>query len=250
MQKINWKKTAIAATALFCIGGASAGVAVAWFTDEAMAVNSFRTGVLQVGLQETDWDPEEGDGRNLYPGYSVYKNPTIKNVVSDAYKGQSVYARMIVTIKDRKGAAIEEQASLDLICQTIRYDETYTGTYLERGEGTKIIQGWDPGYSLSALKDIPMVNPLFVLDEERSEKNVLVYNYMGKDGKGILNTGEEAALFTDLVIPLDWSWEELEQVGDFVLDISQESIQSAGFDSQKEAFLALDASMAEGRENV
>jgi hypothetical protein len=95
-----------------------------------------------------------------------------------------------------------------------------------------------------------MVNPLFVLDEERSEKNVLVYNYMGKDGKGILNTGEEAALFTDLVIPLDWSWEELEQVGDFVLDISQESIQSAGFDSQKEAFLALDASMAEGREDV
>ena len=35
--------------------------------------NVFTTGDLDIGLKEPDWDPNENDGKNMYPGYTVYK---------------------------------------------------------------------------------------------------------------------------------------------------------------------------------
>jgi hypothetical protein len=199
---------------------------------------------VSVGLKETDWDPKDGDGIDLYPGYSAYKNPTIKNTAMQGDGGGSVYCRMIVSIRDQKGELIPDQKVLALIKETIRYDETYTGTYETKGSGTRIVQG--QSYSQEMLKALPMVNPVFLPDPDRSTENVLVFNYMGIDGNGLLQSGEESALFTAVVIPSDWGFEELEQVGDFVLDIAQESIQSSGFESQAAAFLALDETEREG----
>lgn len=216
------------------------GTTTAYFSDSGEAVNKFRTGDQEVGLQEPEWDPEEGDGIDMYPGYSVYKNPTIKNITSDAHGPEPVYARMILSVRDQDGSLIESEEALELIKTTIRFDPTYTGSYSEKGEGEKIIQGRIPGYSLSMLKDIPMVNPLFTADEVRSSENVLVYNYIGDHGDGILHIAEEAPLFTAIVIPTDWSWEEMELAGNFVLDIAQESIQADGFENQEEAFAVLD----------
>lgn len=228
------------AVLLGCICAVGVGTTTAYFTDSDEAVNKFRTGDQEVGLQEPDWDPEEGDGVNMYPGYSVYKNPTIKNVTSDVHGPEPVYARMIISIKDQDGNLIEDEEALELIRTTIRFDSTYTGSYAEKGEGEIIMQGRIPGYSLSMLKDIPMINPLFSYDVKHSSENTLVCNYMGTDGEGILNIGEEAALFTAIVIPTDWGWEEMELAGDFILDIAQESIQAVGFDNQEAAFAALD----------
>jgi len=153
---------------------------------------------------------------------------------------------MLIHIRDEDGNLIEDPEAIELVKQTIRFDGSYTGNYEEKGAGSVLVQGRVPGYALEELKDIPMINPDFTLDTSRSEPNVLVYNYMGADGTGVLKIGEEAALFTDIVIPTDWNQTHFETVGDFQVSVTLESIQASGFATQADAFLALDEEIKNG----
>ncbi len=241
----NHKKY-LAAAAAVCIAAGGIGTTIAYMTEKDEVTNVFTVGGLEVGLQETEWDPEDGDGTNMYPGYTVYKNPTIKNITSDENGEEPCYARMILHIQNDEGNPIDNQDAIDLIKQTIRFDSTYTGNYEEKGIGTQLIQSRIPGYALEELEAVPMVNPDFTLDQDRSEPHALVYNYMGADGTGILNIGGEAALFTDIVIPTDWNQTHFTSVGNFQIHVTAEAIQASGFASQADAFLALDQEIADG----
>lgn len=246
MDRKNLKKYMAAAAAIACAAAVGIGTTMAYMTEKDEVTNVFTVGDLDVGLKEPEWDPEDGDGINMYPGYTVYKNPTVKNITSDRNGEEPCYARMLIHIQDEDGNLIEDPEAIELVKETIRFDSSYTGNYEEKGAGSVLTQGRVPGYALEELKDIPMVNPDFTLDKARSEPNVLVYNYMGKDGAGILKIGEEAALFTHIVIPTDWNQTHFEKVGDFQLSVTLESIQASGFSSQADAFLALDEEIGNG----
>lgn len=245
------RKSFAALAGLFLIGTIGVGSTVAYFTESDSKTNIFTMGDLDIGLEEPEWDPdpEDGstpDGENMYPGYTVYKNPTIKNLTSGKNGEEPCYARLRINIQDASGNLIRKQSMLDLIYQTIYYDSSYTGTYDAKGTSTGLIEGRIPGYSLKELKSYPRVNPLFELDEERSTASQLVYNYMGTDGSGILNIGDEAALFTNIVIPTDWNQTHFTLIGDFQLEVEAECIQSSGFADQASAFDALDLEIAQG----
>lgn len=246
MEKMKVIKKAAVVAAIACVVTAGAGLTMAYFTDTEDVINEFTVGDQDVDIKEPDWDPEDGDGKNMYPGYTVYKNPTVRNVVSDKNGQEPAYTRMVIYILDKNEDLITDKNAIELIKQTIRFDDTYTGSYDEKGTGQKLIQGRIPGYSLKMLEDIPMVNPYFVLDEDRSADNKLVFNYMGPDGDGILDIGEEAVLFTDIVIPTDWNQSQMQLINDFKLDVAHESIQVKGFASQEDAYQALDAEIEEG----
>ena len=242
----NYKKYAAGAVAGICIAAVGIGTTMAYMTEKDEVTNIFTVGDLDVGLKEPEWNPDDGDGINMYPGYTVYKNPTVKNITSDRNGEEPCYARMLIHIQDEDGNLIEDPEAIELVKQTIRFDGSYTGNYEEKGVGSVLVQGRIPGYALEELKDIPMVNPDFTLDTSRSEPNVLVYNYMGADGTGVLKIGEEAALFTDIVIPTDWNQTHFETVGDFQVSVTLESIQASGFATQADAFLALDEEIKNG----
>ena len=70
-----------------------------------------------------------------------------------------------------------------------------------------------------------MVNPLWEKDTARSTASKLVYNYMGKNGDGILNIQEESTLFTNVVIPIDWNQTEMKKVGNYQLKVTAQAIQ-------------------------
>lgn len=246
MKKIKLMKNGMVITAVICVAATGAGLTMAYFTDVENVVNEFTVGDQDIDIKEPDWDPEEGDGKNLYPGYTVYKNPTVRNIVSDKNGQEPAYTRMVVYILNQEEELITDPDAIRLIKQTIRFDDTYTGTYDKKGAGQKLVQNRIPGYSLKMLEDIPMVNPVFALDENRSTLNKLVFNYMGPEGDGILDIGEEATLFTDIVIPTDWNQTQMQLVGDFKLDIAHESIQAKGFASQEDAYQALDTEIEEG----
>lgn len=246
MKKMKWMKKGTIALAMTGVIAAGAGLTMAYFTDTENVVNEFTVGDQDVDIKEPEWDPEDGDGENMYPGYTVYKNPTVKNVVSDKNGQEPAYTRLVVYILDSEEELITDPDAIELILQTIRFDDTYSGSYDEKGSGQKLVEDRIPGYSLKMLEGIPMVNPLFVLDEKRSESNKLVFNYMGPDGDGILDIGEEAALFTNIVIPTDWNQTQMQLINDFKLDIAHESIQVKGFASQEDAYQALDKEIAEG----
>lgn len=251
MNNVKKKMLQVGMAAAMIVVGV--GVSTAYFTDNDKAVNKFTVGDVSVNFGEPEWDPQpnddfpDGDGKKMFPGYAVYKNPTVENV-SERIAGQDgIYTRMIVKITDSEGNALTDQEAIELVKQTIRFDKTYSGTLAEKGTATALKQGLGVGYTLQDLDDIPMVNPLYKLDEERSSGNILVFNFMGKEEDGKLKTGEEAALFTTIVIPADWNQTQLDKVGDFDLEVISESIQSAGFGSQEEAYKALDKEV-EGRQ--
>lgn len=245
-MKNNLKKHAAATTVIACIAAVGIGSSMAYMTEKEEATNVFTVGDLDIGLEEPEWDPEDGDGVNMYPGYTVYKNPTIKNITGDEKGEEPCYARVLVHIQDKDGNLITDQEAIDLIKDTIRYDSTYTGSYGKTGFAAKLVEGRVPGYSMSELSNYPTVNPAFRLDTGRSTPNVLVYNYMGSDGTGILNIDDEATLFTNIVIPTDWNQTHFEKVGDFHISVSVESIQASSFASQSDAYQALDGEAAGG----
>ena len=213
---------------------------MAYFTSKDEVVNKFTMGNVDIALHESDWDPDEGDGENMFPGYTVYKNPTVKNTSSADNGEEPVYCRLIISIEDEEGNRIRDQETLNLIRETIRYDSSYSGSFDSRGESPTLIQDRVPGYCRSEIEKYPMVNPLFEMDEKRSEDNRLVFNYKGEKGDYILNTSEEATLFTHVVIPIDWSLDDVLLAGDFNLIVSSEAIQCAGFTDVWAAYDALD----------
>lgn len=213
---------------------------LAYLTQRESVTNVFTVGELKIGLKEPEWEPKEGDGVEMRPGYSVYKNPTVKNLNTDQAKSAPAYVRMKILIKDQDGAVIADARALELMGKMIRYDASHTGTYDTKGTAEKIIEGRIPGYSEKEIEELPMVNPLFARDEARSAEGVLVYNYLGSDGSGILRDGEWATLFNVLAVPTEWTKTEIDAIGDFRLEIRAEAIQAAGFADQEEALRALD----------
>lgn len=235
----NRKVKIAAVMTMLCLGTGAAGT-MGYFTAQEKVTNVFTVGDLEIGLQEPEWDPEDGDGQDMCPGYSVYKNPTVKNIGDTNKGGNDCYTRMKVEILDAKGAPVTDAEALKLIKKTIRFDATYNGSYSQTGKATQLVQGRIPGYFLKDFEDVPMVNPLFSLDTERSSDNVLIYNYQGTDGSGVMKAGEEAALFTHIVIPADWTQTELRCMGEFQIVVTAQAIQTSGFASKSDAFLALD----------
>lgn len=234
-------RAALAAGSMILLAGAAVGITMGYLHESQSVTNTFTVGELSLGLKETDWDETEGDGRQVCPGYSAYKNPTLKNTTPQKEGAGPCYARMCITICDENGKEITDGEALALIKSTIRYDDTYSGTYEKKGEGTKITQGRIPGYTLQELEKLPMINPLFEIDQKRSTAGRIVCNYMGQAGDGLLQIGEEKVLFTDIAVPVHWAAEEMEKVGNFRINVSAEAIQSAGFAGQEQAFSALDA---------
>ena len=193
------------------------------------------------------WDPNENDGKNMYPGYTVYKNPTVKNITSDKNGDEPCYVRMSVDILNSQGTPITDDQALNLIYKTIYFDKTFTGGYDKKeGKATGLIQDRIPGYNLAQLAAYPMVNPLWTKDTARSTASKLVFNYMGAKGDGILNIGEESTLFTNIAIPTDWNQTQMQKVGNYQLKVTAQAIQSKGFATQSEAYRMLDEEIKGG----
>lgn len=244
------KYLAVMATVLG-VTGVIIGGTMSYMTEKEEVTNVFTIGDLDIGQHETDWDPEnEEDGLDVYPGYTVYKNPTVKNISDPANGEEPCYARMTIYVQDPAGNPITDQTALDLIEKTIRFDGSYTGTYEAKGTAQGLEEGRIPGYSLADISSYPMVNPDWVKDDARSTENKWVFNYVGND-QGRLRIGEESTLFTNVVIPTDWNQTQLKSIGSgvagtFKLHIETEAIQAAGFANQAAALNALDKEVAAG----
>lgn len=244
------KYIAVMATVVGVLGVVVGGT-MSYMTEKEELTNVFTVGDLDVGQREPEWDPDtDHDGEDVYPGYTVYKNPTVKNISDPTNGEEPCYTRMTIYVQDKDGNAIEDQTALDLIEKTIRFDKTFTGTYENKGTAQGLVEGKVPGYSLADLQDYPMVNPKWEKDTTRSTKNKWVFNYVGNNN-GILKIGEQSTLFTNVVIPTDWNQTQLKSIGSgvagsFKLHIETDAIQAAGFANQAAAMNALDKEIADG----
>ena len=141
MKMSRGKRNVLFAGVLSCAMLFGIGNTMAYFTENSVQTNVFTTGDLDIGLKEPDWDPNENDGKNMYPGYTVYKNPTVKNITSDKNGDEPCYVRMSVDILNSQGTPITDDQALNLIYKTIYFDKTFTGGYDKKeGKATGLMQ--------------------------------------------------------------------------------------------------------------
>lgn len=239
-MKKNKKKLAIISVFAALVIVAAIGTTVAFLTDDEKVENTFTVGDIDVSLEEPGWNPNDGDGLDEMPGDTEVKDPTIK-----AEQGDS-YMRVKVTITDKDGNALTDTNTVtiaqqvDKIMQTVRYDSTYSST---AQTGTVIKES--DSYEESDLDGIPTVNSVFVKDETASRNTdpaVKYYNYTANNG--IFEEGTEVVLFTNIVIPSDWTKEDLQVLDPtnkgYKITVEVQAIQTANIDSANEAYQKLD----------
>ena len=137
MKMSRGKRNVLFAGVLSCAMLFGIGNTMAYFTENSVQTNVFTTGDLDIGLKEPDWDPNENDGKNMYPGYTVYKNPTVKNITSDKNGDEPCYVRMSVDILNSQGTPITDDQALNLIYKTIYFGSLSNGkSIVDKGHGT------------------------------------------------------------------------------------------------------------------
>jgi predicted ribosomally synthesized peptide with SipW-like signal peptide len=210
--------------AALCIGGT-----MAYMTDWEDKENTFTVGTLDVALEEKNWDAGEG-GENVVPGDTFEKDPVIKGVKNDSY----VRARIV--FKDSAGKVITDSERLALIRSMIRFDSTYDAD--AQKNGTVVVPG--ESYSLADIAALPMINPAFT-EVATGKAGEYCYTY-----NSVLAEGENVALFTNVVVPTDWSQIQLDAAGAFKIDVTVEAIQAKNFENAAAAFSALDSEISAG----
>ena len=233
--------------AVLMLGAAGAWQTYSYFMEKEEVTNVFTVGDFDISLKEPEWDPQDGDGVNIYPGYTVYKNPTVRNVTDATTGVQPCYLQMRMKVRDEDGNMVTDQEVLDMIRQTIRYDDTYSGSWNATGEGKTLQQGRVPGYSEKEIARLPMVNPDFK-EVDTGNQGEYLFQYQGKN-QGILDLNEETALFTDIAIPIEWGVKEIKKVGRFQIQVTAEAIQAKGFASADDAFQVLGTEVEKGALN-
>ena len=265
------KKLTISILSISLICALTIGGTLAFLTDSEKVTNTFTIGDLDISIDEPNWDdgtPDDpttpdtdestpGDGDDMTPGDTKVKDPTIIADVNNSYM------RVIMTVIDNEktianpeyvdakttpnveptipnpnyGKAITDKARLDLILDTIYYDDTYNVSANPATQ--KLVEG--NKYDLKTLADYPTVNGDFTLNTDKSTDGTYYYNY-----NKIFNQGDKVVLFTNIVIPTDWNQSQLDVMGKYQIEVYAQAIQSDNFANADEAFAALDAEIEAG----
>lgn len=221
---------------------------MSYFSDKETITNNFTTGVLDLKTTETYWDPEgepgpdgQEDGKNTYPGYTRYKNPTVTNI--SGIENNDSWIRATVTFIDAKtNQQITDTRRNELILNTIRYDAE--GTMDENTETAG-------GYTNEQINAVPHWNPAFKdMTETKgsSGKYVLYLNEVLKSA-ATAEDGEAVTLFTTIAYPTEWNQTELDIMGDYRIQVEFSGIQKWTFENVDEAMEALYAEEAAGTDH-
>lgn len=265
------KKLTIGILSIGLICALTIGGTLAFLTDSEKVTNTFTIGDLDISIDEPNWDdgtPDDpttpdtdestpGDGDDMTPGDTKVKDPTINADVNNSYM------RVIMTVIDNEktianpdyvdatttpdveptipnpnyGKAITDKARLDLILDTVYFDDTYD---VSANPATQnLVEG--NKYDLKTLENYPTVNDDFTLNTDKSTDGTYYYNY-----NKIFNQGDKVVLFTNIVIPTDWNTTQLDVMGKYQIEVYAQAIQSDNFANADEAFAALDAEIEAG----
>lgn len=223
-MNLNKKQIGLLSAAMIGVFSLGAVGSYAYFSDKTTVINDFSTGSLDLKVTESLWT-NSIDGQNMYPGYTVAKNPTVQNITG--MKDNNAYVEAYVRIKDAYGNEIHDEDRLNLIYHMIRYTESNNLM-----EGSK--------YSDNAITKNPNVNPAFKCVD--ADLKTGTWTYYLKDHLDSANTvdgGDSVTLFSNIVIPTEWSQTELDKVGDFQIEVEFKGIQEATFEDVDEAMSVL-----------
>lgn len=217
---MNKKSKVLTALVCLIVMGVTVMGTLAWLTDRDEVVNTFTVGNVQITVDETDVD-ENGDpipnadrvqenNYHLIPGCTYTKDPTM------TVKAGSVesYVRMILTVHNASAV----QAIID------KY---------QLGDYAALFDGWDETVWL------------YHGFTEDTGANTISFEFRYHDT--VPATDKDVVLeplFTELVVPGEVTAEELQALygtdGKFKMNVVGHAIQTAGFASEDEAWVAFE----------
>ncbi len=232
-KKIIFFASILFIVALFMIIGA----AYSFFTSNDTVKNSLTMGNPDIDLIEPNWNPSSAE--NIVPGISILKDPTLKGIEGNNY------ARVVVRFYDNENnKMITDVGRINKIKELLFYDRTYNR------QNNPITQSINPSsnYSSSEINSFVRLGNVynfynkddFVLDTKRSTDTVYVFNY-----KKVLHEGDSKVLFSNILVPLDYTSTDMKLIGNFNIKVYAEAIQSENIGSMEEAFGALDGEVNE-----
>lgn len=176
------------------------------------------------------------------PGETEIKDPTV-----EASNGDS-FLRFKVEFQDKNGDLLTNNDQIDKIIDTLYYDTSYVyqGTVSDTSTLTSnIVAG--TSYTKQQLDDLVLSRLvyreynelLFKYDDTRDDNYaVRYYNYIANNG--LFTEGNVATLFTNTVLPSDWTSDDFEILGgQYIVKVTVEACQADGF-SQDQAYDELD----------
>ena len=251
------KKNRLIALAIMLAAVIVISSAYAYFTDVKEVTNTFTVGDLEITLTEPEW-PEPTDP--LVPGDTYDKDPTITAVKGDSYM------RVIMTIVDTSDADPDnhyvitdttDPGRLAKILATLYYDKT--GSNLVGINKTTPAGTLSTPYTAAQLAAKVALGTTGIETYFNSSEFVQhsaangVYTFYYRDASKVATVGvdeyilkkdEAPVLFTNVVIPSDWSNSEVKLLGSYKIIIRAEAIQERGFANHTAAFAALDIELA------
>ena len=224
------KKAAVVLASTVLIASLVIGGTLAYLTDTGAVTNTFTMGNVDIDLAEPNWE-DETSGKELVPGDTLVKDPIVA-----AVEGNSYMRVKMEIIDTATGLAIADTDRISLILSTIYTDTTYDAA--TAAPGTNIVAGTK--YAAADVAAFAGVNTAdFAFDVTRTaDPAVRYYNYGGIFTTG---TSPKTALFTNIVIPSDFTKTETSLLGSYSVVLTAQAIQSDNFASSAEAFTALDA---------
>lgn len=246
---LNPKRLVLLLLSMALIVAISISITFAFFTGSDKVKNTFVMGSIKIEIDEPNWN--EDSGLEILPGKVCKKDPTVT-----AEKGKS-YMRIRMEIVDGKGSLIEDENRINLILNTLFYDETLT----QINENKKYTS-----VELQALVDSSEITKEYnrkafkYAGNESGKLGVRYYNYIANDGvfDGTKSPADVATLFTNVVIPRDWNNQEIcelngdtytiDDIGNYQIDtpgngykilISAEAIQISEMPNAEKAFETL-----------
>ena len=230
-MKAKDKKRLILGLAVMLVAALVVGMTIAYFYDTDEAVNVFTVGDLDIELEEEEWDDDHEEDpeitEDMVPGDTVVKDP----VISSKKGSVDSYMRVVLTLLDEDGVAITNPARITKILSVLYHDvsgEITKGTPYSLAN----IAAWNDVVQWYNTAD-------FTLDAARSSGAKFVLNY-----NSVFEAEDAVALFTNVVIPTDWTQTDTRLLGNFSIEIKAEAIQVEHFATQADAYTALDAELA------
>ncbi|MCL1797178.1 MAG: SipW-dependent-type signal peptide-containing protein [Eggerthellaceae bacterium] len=196
----NKKALSLTALAVALVAALAYASTLAFFTDYDEVENVFTMGNIKIGIEEPNW--EDGDGLDLVPGSVREKDPTVT-----AHEGQSYMRVRMELVDGANGALITDAERINLILSTLFFDKAY-------GSANPTIAVNDV-YSTQQLEALVSAGKIYA--EYNKDDFVFAGNEAGKPGVRYYNYKEIfdaavpdiAVLFTNVVIPKEWSNEEI-----------------------------------------
>lgn len=216
------------------------GITYSFFTyAPSSSLSKFELGDVKISISEPSFD--SNSEIFFMPGTTIVKDPTVK-----VLKG-SPYVRIIVEFYDADSdTLITDQNRLSRIANIICYDPTYnlnnnpvtsrlvSGTSYSTSDSAfgAYRYNYTSASNITAMM-IAFNTNQFILDRDSSTVNKLIF--VANKGKPAVE-GVSYILFTNIVIPSNWSNSTYDMLGNFKIKIRAEAIQSSGFDSYSDAF--------------